>query len=61
MRQDRFGAVDSTEEMDRLVIELLRKKTPEQRFRMVVDRMELTRKLRAATVHLRKPEPHDPQ
>ena len=61
MRQDRFGAIDGTEATDRLVIELLRKKTPEQRFRMVIDRMELTRTIRRATSHLRKTESHEPQ
>ena len=55
MRFDRFGAQDGSEEMDERIYELLRQKTPEERLRMTVDRMEFMRRWRAATEHLRDP------
>jgi len=43
--------------IDQLEIELLRKKTPEEKLLMVFDRIESMRTLRKATEHLRpKPE-----
>ena len=40
-------------EIDKLEIELLRKKTPEEKFRMVFERIDAMRQLRKATEHLR--------
>lgn len=40
-------------EVDKLAIELLRKKTPEEKLMMVSNRIEGMRQLRKATEHLR--------
>jgi len=58
MRIDRFGLQDTAPEVQERVYDLLRQKTPEQRFLMVLQRMAFTRELRKATEHLREVESH---
>jgi hypothetical protein len=57
MHIDGFGLQDCSEESRERLWAILRTKTPEERLRMVCDRMEFTRQLRKATEHWRNPEP----
>ncbi len=54
MRLDEFGLQDTEPVVQERVYELLRQKTPEQRFQMVLQRMAFTRDLRKSTEHLRE-------
>jgi hypothetical protein len=56
MRFDEFGPIDTSEAAEKRYWELMRKKTPAEKLRMVIDRMEFTRNLRKATEHLRRPD-----
>lgn len=53
MRKDRFGLVDTSEWAEKTMIELMRSKTPEERFLMTMKRMDFMRELRKATADLR--------
>ncbi len=53
MRIDRFGAQDTTPEVQERLYALLRQCTPERRLQMVFNQMEFMRELRKATEHLR--------
>lgn len=61
MRQDRFGLQDTGYAVERKMIELLRAKTPEQRLRMTIQRMELMRTMRRQTEQLRGDRPDGPR
>ncbi len=46
MRFDRFGPNDTPEHIEERIIEMLRKKTPEERAQMLAERMEAGRILK---------------
>lgn len=54
MRFDRFGAIDTKLEDENRYWEFMRKKTPEEKFRMVVAHMKLGRRLKEVGDELRK-------
>jgi hypothetical protein len=51
---DRFGAQDTPDEVQERIYALLRTKTPEEKLRMVLARMQFMRDLRKAAERLRE-------
>lgn len=55
MRIDEFGATDTTEKVRQRMYELLRAMTPQQRAKIMLERIESMRALSKHTRELRKP------